>query len=898
MSQRPFEMVYIDLVNFAKIKSGMGLKRLFIDFTKLPNTITLFMGANGTGKTSVMRCLHPFAYNNASGDAGDSNELITPGEDGKKEIVYTRSPNVFKITHLYLRKKDGSLIVKSYFKMDGEELNANGNVSSFKSLVEEYFGLKESYLGLLSIGNTVSSFVKFTSTERKKFAVKLFSILDVYGSFYQNATKQVREIKPVLMNVSAKLTKLTSDTDMDEMNAVQMQKESENASLQEKVNSLYIQIGEIDKDLSIHHDEIDECNKKRDRVQELFNEITTLSNSTFTKDTEEVLQSKIDSVKEEIARCDALKEMTQSTIKSILSSIDEYTIKRNRLDVSMEKIASKTDMKELADARAQIEREISDLNLDGIPRPSQTSDRLILAKVHIDEMRGMCIDILANVINPAMIPIVLGNYKKNHNIGETYLKEYNDLSDTYATYGKAAVVKEFIPRNLLSDIRGVKCDAVSTCPYAIAFKRIHDALTKSTGELDSEMNEMHSKLDIATDKLTIYRNINKVYQYYDQHKKDIELPLQIFNPDTMIDHYLDNRDVCDRGLLSNVISVVEAFERYDNLSNQLQMINMQIDSIESTREAYDSMKTEYDDINGKLRDLNTSLDSQRSTLRTTDVKMIGLTADLRKYQKGLGIVSELNTKRLEMDTLKAELSLKSDLISKIQKMNETKEELNDEIKKSTDRIERNNSWIDHAEHIRASIKELEEEQKTLYKQLSEKQAIQQAVSPTSGIPVVFIRDFIKGDLIVRVNRILNTVYHGKLVLDRLSTVIDGDTFTIPYTWNGIEVADISRASDGQKAILTLAFSIALVQMTSNGYNTLLLDEMDTTLDTPSKSKFITLLEQYAADIQTHMIFLISHNSMFDGHPVNILLTSDMEVANTDTSQIVRLYECDQSEEGE
>ena len=43
MSQRPFEMVYIDLVNFAKIKSGMGLKRLFIDFTELPNTITLFL---------------------------------------------------------------------------------------------------------------------------------------------------------------------------------------------------------------------------------------------------------------------------------------------------------------------------------------------------------------------------------------------------------------------------------------------------------------------------------------------------------------------------------------------------------------------------------------------------------------------------------------------------------------------------------------------------------------------------------------------------------------------------------------------------------------------------------------------------------------------------------------
>ena len=221
--------------------------------------------------------------------------------------------------------------------------------------------------------------------------------------------------------------------------------------------------------------------------------------------------------------------------------------------------------------------------------------------------------------------------------------------------------------------------------------------------------------------------------------------------------------------------------------------------------------------------------------------------------------------------------------TKLDQLTAREEKLRSEIKEKQDRINQINQTLD-------LIHSLEEEQADLFVKLNQRIAIQQAVSPVSGIPLEFINDFIKHDLIQMVNDILDTVYHGRLRLDGENTIIDDSDFIIPYIINGTWVRDISRASDGQKAILTLAFSISLIKMTGSRYNIMLLDEMDTTLDVGSKAIFIELLENYAKEINAWMIFLISHNSMFDGHPVNILLTSDEVVSNTQDATIVRLYE--------
>ena len=132
------QFISIELENFASLKSGMNINRLYIDFTKLTHTITLLVGENGSGKTSVLRCFHPFAYNSGSGDDRDNAELIIEGKDGRKCLVLGYLDDIYEAEHIYARKKD-TLSVKSYLRKNGVELNPSGNVTSFKNLIENIY---------------------------------------------------------------------------------------------------------------------------------------------------------------------------------------------------------------------------------------------------------------------------------------------------------------------------------------------------------------------------------------------------------------------------------------------------------------------------------------------------------------------------------------------------------------------------------------------------------------------------------------------------------------------------------------------------------------------------------------------------------------------------------------
>ena len=149
----------LGLHNFARVYSGLGKTKVTLDFTNFENPINIFVGANGSGKSSIMRCLHPFAYNNAMGINDTKSKLIMDDRDGKKCIDILLDGKMYTIQHYYKRKKDKSLSIESYIQEDGVELNENGTVTMFKDVVEEKLGVTESYLVLLSVGNSMSSCV-------------------------------------------------------------------------------------------------------------------------------------------------------------------------------------------------------------------------------------------------------------------------------------------------------------------------------------------------------------------------------------------------------------------------------------------------------------------------------------------------------------------------------------------------------------------------------------------------------------------------------------------------------------------------------------------------------------------------------------------------------------------
>ena len=88
----------LKLKNFASIYAGMNLKEIDIDFTKCQNDVTLLVGKNGSGKTSILSNLHPFPYL-GNLDLRNSQSLILEGKDGLKIFECVDNENEYRFEH-------------------------------------------------------------------------------------------------------------------------------------------------------------------------------------------------------------------------------------------------------------------------------------------------------------------------------------------------------------------------------------------------------------------------------------------------------------------------------------------------------------------------------------------------------------------------------------------------------------------------------------------------------------------------------------------------------------------------------------------------------------------------------------------------------------------------------
>ena len=73
------------LENFAAVANAMNANKIEIDFSKSINKICLLIGPNGSGKTTILSLLNPFA-DLGNLDVRNGNNLILKNKDGYKEI--------------------------------------------------------------------------------------------------------------------------------------------------------------------------------------------------------------------------------------------------------------------------------------------------------------------------------------------------------------------------------------------------------------------------------------------------------------------------------------------------------------------------------------------------------------------------------------------------------------------------------------------------------------------------------------------------------------------------------------------------------------------------------------------------------------------------------------------
>lgn len=891
-------LMRVRLTNFARIKSGMNQDVLDLDFTKLPHPITLLVGANGSGKTSLLRCFHPFAYNGATGDEGkETTKLILPNKDGKKEVWLSYDEDVhYYVVHLYLRKKDGSITVKSYIKevshkYGEEELNESGSVTEFKAILSESFGIRESYLNLLSIGNTLDSFVKYTSSERKRYAVTLFNTLDLYPGFYKKATAMVREIKPLLTNVTAKLERYRT-TDTSILESERQDKRKTINQLRRKVEKLLVEKGGYEKQIEGRDGILQTCKEAEDRIREISGEIEELRKKASGRKLED-LNRELESAQKDLLEATKSKEQTAMQMTSEIREKDSKVQTLTAIQNSLEKMEKDLLREELEETIAHLESEIAKLSIPtDYPRPQFTPNELIEVRLQLDQIRGLCADLLIEEAKyPNIILNVWEKLKTNpaaiSDYVSTYSRAKNDLTIHRAAHPITRQLANIV--DLLKDIPECDCDRTDSCVYALFYQQIKEAINDRKREADSNDWEKETVVDALEAKVHVANQIDTCVNAIHNGNLIMRLPESIFNAPQFIEDFVDTRDIYDRESLDYMIDIAERYQRKEEFEVEIDNLRQKIAMIEVTRSAcaelyakQDDLEKEIQTIDVRLQDLDKNFSYQRDKEAKLEATIFKLGSQIATDTLLTELRSELSTLREGLSAMKQEYQMVLDLQDRLTKTNSTIQDYNEQIAQSEGSIR-------SIEHTLLTIAELQQERSSLYERLQESTAIQEAVSPTEGIPMEFLRDSVGKELIRSVNQILSEVYHEKLILDEKTTVINENDFIIPYLWNGHRVDDIAQASDGQRAVLTMAFSIVLLEMTAPEYRTLLLDEADTTLDIHSRAVALELLENFTNKVGSGQVFNITHNAMFDGYPANILLTSDEVISNMDPKCVVLCY---------
>ncbi len=891
-----FEVIDLYLEGFAKIHTGMHIDRIYLNFSEMPNQTYLFVGDSGSGKTSILKSIHPFAFNSSTGDESGNSNLIMNKRDGRKIIRYILDNKEIKCTHLYIRKSDDSLQTKSYFEVNGEELNPSGLVTTFKELVQQYFYIDESFLALLALGNSVKSMVEYTAGERKKLAVRIFSELNIYMTYYKNATAVVRDLKTVLNNVVDKLGRYGSYDKEDLRRQIKTVK-AVILELENDLSDVLKNEGSVKTNLDINRESYQEYESYEGMVTELLEKIEKLKAKRKTSSDVTVLENEQNGITKNIISTQLRIESLESTIKSELDFKEVKLNTKNSLEDSITRMENSTNKKELEKLLANISTELTGLeNIEIEPDIDYTKkkDDLITASIYLDELRGLCSDLVTEVNDQSLIPDVLKGFLSKKFFEEELNTTYQAVLERITDLETANQISGKIRFRKIDDSKSLGCKSPDDCPYYKFYQNSKEIVTADQQRADRIFSVERKKLNIAEDKRNIYYTLKKLYGYIDKHSEYIRIvPKEIFNPETFVEMFIDgvDRQIYNTDLMSTMISYLESAVHKSQLLTLEKTTKDQLSGLETTISLYDSMKVDLERTIQAIAETDEVIEHHQKDLEFNRTQLDEFNKSAKQLADEIELAKELEQDRTQMKDIQKQLSTMEDCKKKYDALSLQLREIQNKASEINNELNSDRGRLNQLQNTLEMIQSLEREKEMLTDKYGEAILVRDAVSPSKGIPVEFIDDVIRNQMIDSINELMHVAYPDiTLVKDPDKLIIDDKEFTIPYKKNGVIVGDISEASDGERAMLSLAFSLVLIRLVSKVYNIMLLDEIDTALDKYGRSKYIDIIEQYMKTISATQIFLISHNSMFDMYDVNVLQTTKSVTTTSDNKYTVRVYE--------
>lgn len=860
------------LKNWATIYTAMdGAQHIEIDFGKSKNIITLFLGPNGCGKTSVLSTLHPFAYSGSFDTRNDKN-LFLDDSVGYKEIHYSHNGSLYIIKHHYTPTKTGRS-VKSFISKDGIEMNANGNVTSFKEIILSELCIYEDYLRLIRLGPNVINFADMKTAARKDYVVDLMDDIDIYSKYYKKINDDNRYLKNTLTNVVNKLERLhivNLDEEKNNLSNMEVQLEK----VENLLNKATFKSGQIQSKIETYTGgneatfvaNYKETKSSLTRVDDDIRKIEDWINKVYApldKTVTKVIDKTIMRVEKEIIQIESSKEANMLILDNL------YTSKTNK-ENQLKNIKSKDEINELTknlkDYKARVVELEKTYNFEN-SLFNCSKDDLLLALSLLQEIQNIAQDIYE--YGSKSVKEAIKMIQSNRNIEAYVAKKVTSIDETMGKlnvkrgYENEGVVVMFIPPT---------CET-NKCPY---YRRYHE--NKNEDELGKKITKLEQDRDYYLSLVNINKKIDYIFMIIRSNKSLIDrLPDNYFAITPLLDKLSKLESIYDEDYITEQISLIEEFDEYKNTKALIGEIEKELSYIKNSGIDIEIIQQ---GINNDIIEIN-RISNLNEEYR---VRLVELENKLEGYNDIQNICEEFEDKSIILKELKIDYN---DLVNKVnlyvQQISEIKTLKSEEteIKTLIGTYQRQKErLLSEINNIRFRIREfntLQDEINSINEKFEEIRYIRSALSSNEGIPLLFVQLYFQETKKI-VNDLLDMVYHGDIEIGDFD--IDDSKFDVPFFRNSLRIDDINNASQGERNFFSLALSFSLMIQSHSSYNVMLLDEIDGPFDTRNREKFISILEAQIQSIGAEQVFLISHNNTFDNYAVNVVnFGSDNELDN-------------------
>ena len=843
------------LENFAAINNAMNANKIEIDFSKALNKICLLIGPNGSGKTTILSLLNPFA-DLGNLDVRNGNNLILKNKDGYKEIHIRKDNDYYVIKHFYTAHKEKSHSVKSYIEKNGEELNVNGNVTSFKEYVKEELHIEPSYLKLIRLGANVTSLIDMTSTERKNYMSKIMDDIGVYLDCYKSVNSKLRQLDEMISHTVDKINKLgVVDKTEIENDIERIQKEIDNNEhlyMQENSNIAVCNsiINDID-DYQTLHDRMREAVKKYKRMESILEKKKGVDSLDVNSYTTAIME-----YEKTIAVSENEININTMVISENLKRLNEAQEELRKYAIELQKELEKNDeMERMDDNLKDIRKKLNTLedNLDGFS-PKITKDeyeRFMIFLKNTQQILGRTYEFGKGPVSKV---VELMNDKKNVvNYVNSHLLDIDDEAEQSGSLFLNKIASQL----LFNGTQKINIPCENECKAKDLFIQLQNLVENST------ITDKKETASFYHDMNYVYQNLITVLPRFSEYGDIISaLPedlQQFFILENMYKKITDLKLVYDEKKFNEYLTMITEYDtylktkdRYEELKRNLQLFS----NLSSTESLQERLETTKDSISKYKSDIE-SLKERNSLLKET----------IQETNFSLETAIETKEAIEKFDEIK-ELSEK--LTKDYEKLVETKEKMDTsrvEAFRLKTIIDSLKSEITKKENDLYLYKSLNKDLKKFNEHFDNMTFIKESTSSKKGIPLHIISGYLNNTEAIT-NELLDIAYDGKIYIDNFN--ISPTEFGIPFYNNGVRLDDVKFASQGELSFLSMALSFALSTQTLQKYNIMLLDEIDGPLDTRNREKFIDILENQIDRIHSEQNFLITHNSMFSSYPVDIL----------------------------